>query len=187
VNDSKLVYAKEGQEGALWVPIIEKAFAVARRDQNSYASISGGNGTTLSTLPHTVTTTSISDGLTDVGTLSWFNQGQPAGTVKNTLESSVTLMLEVIDAELDSGAALITGGRSGLSNNTAIQLDDPNTDANESTYRRGQHIYMIDHVQFDANAVPSALVLRDPYGQYRVISDPVRIHFCIGRMTKLNF
>ena len=46
---------------------------------------------------------------------------------------------------------------------------------------------MIDHVQFDANAVPSALVLRDPYGQYRVISDPVRIHFCIGRMTKLNF
>lgn len=187
VNDGELVYAKAGQEGALWGPVIEKAFAIARRDQNSYASISGGNGTTLSTLAHTTTTTSISDGLTDVSTLAWFNQGQPAGAVKSTLESSVTLMLEVIDGELDSGAALITGARSGLSNATPIQLDDLATEGNESTYRRGQHIYMIDHVQFDANAVPTALVLRDPYGSYRTISDPVRIHFCIGRMVKLNF
>ncbi|MFZ5446620.1 MAG: C2 family cysteine protease [Myxococcota bacterium] len=186
-GDGTLVYAKEGQEGALWVPLIEKAFAVARRDQNSYASINGGNGTTLSTLPHTTETTTIDDGLTDVATLAWFNQGQPGGAVKTTLTGSVKLLLLAIDAELDSGSALITGARSGLSNATPIQLDDPATDGNESTYRRGQHIYMIDHVEFDANANPTALVLRDPYGSYRTVSDPVRIHFCIGRATKLNF
>jgi hypothetical protein len=73
---------------------------------------------------------------------------------------------------------LVTGATSNASDTLTLSA---------TSFRRGQHIYMIDHVQFDANAVPSALVLRDPYGQYRVISDPVRIHFCIGRMTKLNF
>ncbi len=179
-------YAKTGQEGALWVPIIEKAFAIARRDQGSYPSISGGNGTTLSTLPYTNEAWEINDGLSSTTVLNWFNNGQPNGSTKNTLKGSVTMLLLSINAELNLGYPLTTGARSGISNATAIQLDNPSTDANESTYRRGQHIYMIDHVQFDAGGDPTGLVLRDPYGVYRTITDPVRLHFCIGRASKQN-
>jgi hypothetical protein len=177
-------YAKVGQEGALWVPVIEKAFAIARRDKASYPSISGGNGTTLSTLPYTNESWAINDGLSETTVLNWFNNGQPSGTIKNTINGSVTMLLLSIHAELGAGFPLTTGARSGISNATPIKLDDPNTETNESTYRRGQHIYMIDHVEFDANDNPTGLVLRDPYGVYRTITDPVRLHFCIGRATK---
>jgi hypothetical protein len=38
------VNARLGREGAIWVPILEKAWAFFRRDQGSYASIDGGSG-----------------------------------------------------------------------------------------------------------------------------------------------
>ena len=37
-----LVYAKAGPDGELWVPMLEKAYAFFRYEQDSYASISGG-------------------------------------------------------------------------------------------------------------------------------------------------
>jgi len=42
-----LVYARKGQDGELWVPLAEKAYAYFRYGQNSYASISGGWMTTV--------------------------------------------------------------------------------------------------------------------------------------------
>lgn len=179
-------YAKPGQEGALWVPIIEKAFAVARRDQASYPSIAGGNGTTLSTIPTTSVTWAITDTTSAASVVSWYNNGQPDGIIKNSIQSGVHGLLLTIQAQLDAGEPMITGARSSISNGTPIQLDDPNTSDNESTYRRGQHIYMIDHVQFDGNGNPTGLVLRDPYGSYRTITDFVRLYFCIGRGTALE-
>jgi hypothetical protein len=186
-SSGKPKYAGFGQEGAIWVPIIEKAFAIARRDQASYPSISGGNGTTLSALPITSSSTEISDGLSAITVRNWFNNGQPNGNTKTTLNGSVVFLLHAIRADLEASRPLITGARSGISNSTAIQLDDPETDGNESTYRRGQHIYMIDRVLSDANGTPNGLVLRDPYGSERTITDFVRLHFCIGRSAELVF
>ena len=48
-------------------------------------------------------------------------------------------------------------------------------------------LHMIDHVTTDANGVANGLVLRDPYDQYRTISDFTRLYFCIGRAKPLTF
>ena len=175
-----LIYAGTGQEGALWVPIIEKAFAIARRDKASYPSIAGGNGTELSVLVTEPVRTTINDGLSDLDVFNWFNAGQQSGSTQNTVRESVKLLLRFIHIELTDGAPLITGAMSGISNSTAILVNNPATNT-ESTYRRGAHIYMVDRVEFDANGNPTGLRLRDPYGVYVTVTDPVRLHFCIGR------
>ena len=41
-SGGSLAYAGFGNDGELWVPLMEKAYAFFRFDQNSYASISGG-------------------------------------------------------------------------------------------------------------------------------------------------
>jgi hypothetical protein len=41
-NPSYLAYAKQGAEGQVWVPVVEKAFAYMRTGENSYASLHGG-------------------------------------------------------------------------------------------------------------------------------------------------
>src|SRR4051794_24156793 len=46
-KNDKPIYAKLGQEDSLWVPIVEKAWAIARRGESSYESIAGGNGSGL--------------------------------------------------------------------------------------------------------------------------------------------
>jgi hypothetical protein len=44
VDDSgRPKYAKLGREESLWVPLVEKAFAISRSNQNSYDSIAGGS------------------------------------------------------------------------------------------------------------------------------------------------
>jgi hypothetical protein len=182
-----LKYARVGQEGAIWVPIIEKAFAIGRRDTGNYPSISGGNGLTLSNLKYTATTWEIQDGIAPATVVSWFNNGKPAGATKTAINTGVVNLLNWIHQQNNLGIPLTTGARSGIGNGTAIMLDNAATaDTNESTYRRGQHIYQVDHVTFDGNGNPTGLVLRDPYGVYRTITDFVRIYFCIGRATKVE-
>lgn len=181
-----LKYAREGQQGAIWVPIIEKAFAIGRRDTAMYSSIAGGNGLTLSDLKYGKLSWEINDGVSSAAVVAWFNAGKPAGATKTAINTGAVTLLNWIKAMTEAGHPMITGARSGISNATAIQLDDPATDANESTYRRGQHIYQVDHVTVDANGNPTGLVLRDPYGSYRTITDFVRIYFCIGRATILS-
>jgi Calpain family cysteine protease/RTX calcium-binding nonapeptide repeat (4 copies) len=186
-HDGALLYAREGQEGAIWVPVVEKAFAIARRDQGSYESISGGNGTTLSSMNYESVSSEIADGLSAEQVKSWHDSGEPANRVELIVGTSVKSLLTVIDYYLSEGLPMITGAVSGIKDTTVVRLDDPNTSAQESTYRRGQHIYAIDHVMFDSNDEPTSLVLRDPYGAYRTITDPTRLHFCIGRGVRLEF
>ena len=54
------------------------------------------------------------------------------------------------------------------------------TDGNDSTWHRGQHIFVADEVLTDAGGTPTGLVLRNPYGSYRTVTDLTRLYFCIG-------
>jgi hypothetical protein len=179
-------YARFGQQGAIWVPIIEKAFAIARRDLGSYPSISGGNGLTLSNLRYTSTQWKINDGLTAQMILNWYNSGQPAGPFKTAVNTGAANLLKWIQVQKLAGIPMVVGSRSNITDSTPIQLDIPNTAENESTYRRGQHIYQVDKVLVDALGNPTGLVLRDPYGSYRTITDFVRIYFCIGQVGMIK-
>lgn len=179
-------YARLGQEGAIWVPLIEKAFAIGRRDLGNYKSIAGGNGLTLSTIKYTTTPWHIDDGVKPEEIVSWVNNGMPKGATKTAVEKGVTDLLVWIHQQVEAEKPLYTGAISSISDSTAIQLDDPATDASESTYRRGQHVYQVDHVKFDSEGKPKGLVLRDPYGTYRTITDFARIYFCIGRASVLE-
>jgi hypothetical protein len=89
-----LTYAKQGTEGSLWAPLVEKAYAHHRTGANTYASISAGNGTEALTAL----------GATNTGLTTWWN---PAGTtwgraILNDMytrqSSGQTLILEVITA-----------------------------------------------------------------------------------------
>jgi hypothetical protein len=102
------------------------------------------------------------------------------------IQDGVLDLLNWVQGQLDAGKALYTGARAGINNNTAIQLDDASTDAQESTYRRGQHIYMVDSVMRNADGDAIGLRLRDPYGSYREITDFTRLYFCIGRAIAMH-
>ncbi|MBK7857745.1 MAG: hypothetical protein IPJ65_03770 [Archangiaceae bacterium] len=184
----KPAYAKLGEEGALWVALVEKAFAIARRDVGNYDSISGGNGLTLSTIPYLNTPWIISDSITMDQEFWWFHTGQLPGFVKTMVPVSNEAWLTWVDDQLDHGFPMITGAKSEISDATPIvNADDPATpNDDDTTWRRGQHVYAIDHVLFDGAGKPYGLVLRDPHGLYRTITDPVRLHYCIGRATRLT-
>ncbi|MBL8951734.1 MAG: hypothetical protein JNK82_13210 [Myxococcaceae bacterium] len=184
---TKPAYAKLGEEGALWVAIVEKAFAIARSDRGNYDSIAGGNKTTLSNLSYTNTQWVAPDIITMNQEYSWFHAGQPAGFIKTMVPLSNKALMLWVDEQLDHGYPMITGAKSGISNSTPIMNDDPLIPGgDEITWRRGEHVYAIDHVDFDASGEPKGITLRDPHGVYRVITDPVRLHYCIGRATRLN-
>lgn len=171
-----LTYSRFGQEGAIWVPVIEKAFAIARRDTAGYASISGGNGTELSTLGDTEESVSFDTSYTSAQVADWYNtQNHPPGKIQTAIDGAVIDLLGWIRQQQAAGKGLLTGAISGVSDFTPLTL------ANGGTYRRGQHVYMVDHVELDAALKPIALVLRNPYGSYDKLTDFVRIYFCIGR------
>ncbi len=171
-NTNTPKFAKLGKEGSIWVPIVEKAFAIFRKNWATYTAIAGGDGKTPGYLGVTDSTYTIDDGVTAQDVIDWYNSGSPDGALKSTIQTGVYNLLYWIKAQRDARKPLITGARSGVRNTTPIQLD---------TYRRGQHIYMVDHVLTDAWGTPTGLVLRDPYGLYRTITDFTRIYFCIGR------
>jgi hypothetical protein len=83
---------------------------------------------------------------------------------------------------LAAGKAVTTGASPGISNYTSIKYST----GSDSTYRRGKHIYMVDRVLKDNNGDPIGLVLRDPYGPERTITDFTRLYFCIGRAAAWN-
>src|SRR6185295_5676651 len=88
----------------------------------------------VSTIPTTSVTWAITDTTSAASVVTWYNNGQPAGIIKNSIQSGVHGLLLTIQAQLDAGEPMITGARSSISNATPIQLDDPNTSDNESTY-----------------------------------------------------
>jgi hypothetical protein len=170
------VYAKLGAEKSLWVPIVEKAFALFREDKATYDSISGGNGPVPleDQLGATVTPYS-SQGPTKEQVLAWYDSGSPAGTIKDEIHASVVDMLDWMNTQRTAGKEVITGSIAGVNDFTPLIIDGSNP-----TWHRGQHIYMVDHVEYDANKNPTALVLRNPYGSFDKLTDFTRIYFCIG-------
>jgi hypothetical protein len=62
-----------------------------------------------------------------------------------------------------------------------LQLGDPSTQMNESSFRRGQHIDMVDRVELAPDGRPAAFVLRDPFDIERRLTDLARVWFFVGR------
>ena len=169
----------------MWVPIVEKAYAFFRKGKGTYPSIASGNGSLAEHLNIEKTGWAIDDGVDPAAVVAWHKNGAPAGFIASKVDKGVEVLLNWIDDELNEGMPVYTGAKSGIKDSTPIQLDDPDKAGNQSTWRRGQHIYMVDHVIF-SGSTPTGLVLRDPYGKYRTITDPVRIYFCIGRAVIID-
>ena len=141
-SSGKPIYAKLGSQGCLWVPIVEKAYAFWRTLKGSYPSISGGNAglaKVYADFGRTFEDHEIQDGVTAQQVINWFNAGRrPA--IKDKIIASASDMLNWIKTEQASGNGVVVGAVSSFSNATKLRVDDPNTTANESTFRRGQHV-----------------------------------------------
>jgi hypothetical protein len=154
--EGSLVFAHEGNQGSLWVPIVEKAWAFYRREMGSYPSISGGNG---SGVP-----------LDKALGLSLAVNG------KTGSYASGQAYLGAIQDALAKGYAVTLGGPAGLNDHTPmIQTND-----NSSTYRRGQHIYVVEAVLTDGRGKPSGIKLYNAYGFEVTVHDPALVYFCSG-------
>ncbi len=159
-------YAGLGQQNSLWFAVVEKAWAFYRRDVGSYETIDNRNTSGISIY------TAFDLGVTQTLAES-FADG--AG------------YLSAIKAALDAGKGVWMGGPGGLSNDTVMsKVDDPTTDADENTYRRGAHIYTVDTVLTDADGHPTGLRLWDPHGNYRTITNLDVIYFCSGAFAYFN-
>ena len=177
--NGKPKYARFGKQNSLWVPIVEKAYAFFRTQQGNYPSLNSGDGKHHGHL-HATTEPMELAGVTALQVIDWVGQGSPSGAVANAVNAGVVYLLNWIALAQANGEAVYTGGPSGISDSTPLLLGLP-TDGSVNTYRSGQHQYMVDHVEFADNGQPVALVLRDPYGSYRTLTDFARIYFCIGR------
>ncbi|MDG2305282.1 MAG: C2 family cysteine protease [Candidatus Binatia bacterium] len=186
-NDSSdLWYADLGVQNSLWVPIIEKAYAVFRKANSSYDGISGGSAPKGEKYRDhlglfTDSRMTIDDGLTAKQIESWYQNGSPDGAIKQQIKDSTLELLYWVKAKRTQGAGLLTGALGGISDATPIVAG-----GKKKSWRRGQHIYMIDRVEVDGQGTPTGIVLRDPYGSERTLSDFTRIHFCIGRASQLE-
>lgn len=192
----KPIYAKLGQQDSIWVPIVEKAYAFWRKKQGTYESISGGYGGFQHVTPElglTQLEKAQNEPVSAQQVIDWVAAGKPSGTTKNKINAAVKDFLKWIKTELGNGNAVVVGAKSGLSDSIMLQLDDPNTEKDENTWRIGQHIFMVDKVLTDANGNPTSLVVRNPYGTqgpgkdgYITITDFSVIYFCIGKAASLQ-
>ncbi len=176
-----ITYARLGVEGSIWAPIVEKAFAWFRDREGSYASISGGNSGTSGTVIMGADNTEVYEigGYEAQSIVNWVAAGRPAGAIANHVNASVPVLLNWIIDRQAEGRPVYTGIVSGADNATVLIAP---TDTVDGTWRRGQHIVMVDRVTFDANGIPNGLVLRDQIGGVdRVFTDVARIYFLIGR------
>ncbi|APR75546.1 Alkaline phosphatase [Minicystis rosea] len=165
-------YANSSTNASIWVPIVEKAYAFFRRDEGSYDSIVAGDGTLEEDMNAVKSAFEITDTHDDADIRAWYNNGAHAGTVENDVHNGVVNLLNWIDAQKALGAALYTGSVPAIDDTSAID---------DTTWRRGQHVYMIDQVERNSSGTPTGLILRDPHGVPRRIHDFIRIYYCIGR------
>jgi hypothetical protein len=174
-----LRYARLGRRGCLWVPIIEKAFAVCRRSPAGYDSIYGGNAKELNRLVWNNVYIQIDEaGVKPAEVIRWSDAGAPDGAMKDTVYARTIKFLNEVNALRQTGKAMVMGAPGGFSDATPLVPSSAGTD--KSTYRRGQHVYMVDHVEVDASGNCTGIVLRDPHGAYRKITDFARLFFCTG-------
>lgn len=179
VNDSNdtLRYAKLGlDEEALWLPIVEKAWAWFRRRDGNYATIDSGsdNGSGSDAMgADNETSYETDEPYTAAQIAAWDAAGRPAGAIKNHINATIPVLLEWIQELQEQGRPVYTGNYPGSTDSSAFDVDH---------YRRGKHIIMVDHVDFDANGNPISLTVRDQIGnRYHTLSDFAAIYFFIGR------
>lgn len=179
------IYAGVLANGGSWVAIMEKAYAVARKGQLSYASIAGGNGTKLVHFVNGVAGAPQESFTGDNGTLTpekvrnWWANGEPAGATADLVEAQNDTLLNWVDARLAEGKAVGFGSMGNLTDSLDLTADN---------YRRGQHILIFDHVNFDANGDPVSVTTYNPWGTFdtvpggpfQTISDPARIWYLIS-------
>lgn len=76
-----------------------------------------------------------------------------------------------VQSMLTMKVPLVTGATSNASNTLELTA---------TSFRRGQHIYMIDHVLTDTAGTANGIVLRNPDGSYVTFTDPAHIYFLLG-------
>jgi hypothetical protein len=138
-NGGTPVYANLGAGGSLWAPVIEKAYAFYKNAKGNYGSINGGNGA------------------------GWTTE-QALGIAKSGFETSLFAnasgLVSAIRAQWLAGKAVTVGGPAPFHSNTVKgNWDNPATDADENTYRRGAHVYTLISVASDLSSV----TLRNPW------------------------
>lgn len=176
-----LAYARPGASGAIWAPIIEKAFAFFRKEAGTYSSVSGGNtawGPTAPMLGATATAWSLPTQPTEAEIIAWVQAGRPNNGIALNLQVQANQLMDWIDLQLQRSAPVYTGSIPGLLASSPIQAGN---------YRKSTHIYHIQSIQRSSWGVPTAIVLRDPYGAVRTVSDPARIVFLIASAACLDF
>lgn len=179
-DDGDLRYAKLGDNEAVWVAIVEKAYCFFRKMEGTYASIASGDGTVQDHLNLAKKSYKIEDGITAQQVIDWHGDGSPSGPIADAVEAGALSLLQWMDDQLAEGQAVYTGARSGVSDSTPLQLDDPDVDGNQSTFRRGQHIYVVDSVLKDGDDNIIGVRLYNPYGWYHTLTDFTRIYFCLS-------
>lgn len=174
-SPGNLRYARLATGRALWVPIVEKAFAFFRDREGSYPSIDGGNsGLEGATAMHASKEQySIPEFVTASDVVEWIAAGRPSGWVKDYINSTTTALLNHIADRLAEGRPVYTGFTPNSVNTTTLTT---------SNWRRGTHIITITDVQFDSNGNPTALVIRDQVDDDEfVFTDFARIFHLFGR------
>ncbi|MEO6773821.1 MAG: C2 family cysteine protease [Kofleriaceae bacterium] len=172
---SVLAYAKLGlDDQAIWMPIVEKAYAFYRRRAGAYASLGGGDGTGPTAFgANTDESFTILPIYDAADIIAWDAAGRPSGGIDNYIKSQVPQLLHWIADRQAEGRPVYTGNIFGADNDTAFDA---------SNWRRGGHIIMIDRSHLDSHGAPIDVVLRDQIGpKTRTITDFPRIYFLIGR------
>lgn len=180
-NAGTQAYARPGGTGANWAMVVEKAFAFFRKEAGTYGSIAGGN----TSWPHhtiqvgaTMETYSLPQSPSRDAIVAWHQGGRSNYFTTWMIRSRSNQLLGWIDTQLQAGRSLTTGSVPGVSDSTAIVADN---------YRRGTHQYHVLAVGRDSQGNPDELILRDPYGPLRRITDPARIVFLIGGAATADF
>lgn len=177
-------YAGVLADGGSWVAIMEKAYAVARKDLVSYDSIDGGNGAKLvhfsADIDHPESFAISNGTLTPDAVRSWWVAGEPAGATADLVKAQDKTLLNWLHARRSENKAVGFGSMGNLSNNLPLT---------STNYRRSEHIMIIDHVNFDAGGQPVSVTIRNPWGSLdnsvpggpvQTISDPARIWYLIS-------
>jgi|GEM_PF-4417517 len=180
-SKNRPAYAGVLTNGGSWVAIMEKAYAVARRDLVSYDSIDGGNGGQLVQVAADDASFKISNGpLTKDMVRNWWAQGSPAGAIADMVKAQNKTLLDWLHARRSENKAVGFGSMGNLTNDLPLTTDN---------YRRSAHIMIIDRVNFDAGGQPISVTIYNPWGflsnsvpggPVQTISDPARIWYLIS-------
>jgi len=124
-----LRYARLGRRGCLWVPIIEKAFAVCRRSPAGYDSVYGdyviaplpasrknGGGKELNRLVWNFVDIKIDKvGVKPAEVIRWSDAGAPDGAMKDTVYARMIKFLNQVNAQRQAGDRSVVGRFWGFS------------------------------------------------------------------------